>query len=168
MRLLINGQEATNGSGIGDIFANDLDVKKYLKDNNKQIINYSELDNVISSPREENPSPQSPNSPSRNEQLTVQKPFTTKLYEFYQTPTFWTIAIIVGIMDLICLYFYFFEREKLKEKLKQNTLLKIFTYLLALASVIILIIPIFFLLASLGGGQRTCNRCHRKSGNCCC
>lgn len=153
MRLLINGEERT--PGIGDIFAKDLDVKKYLKDNNKQVLNYSELNNVLS-------------SPSQNQPVTVHKPFTTKLYEFYKSPTFLTIAIIVGVMDLIYLYFYFFEREKLKEKLAKSTPLKIFSYLLALVSVIILIIPIFFFLTSLGGNRRACDRCHRKSGNCCC
>jgi drug/metabolite transporter (DMT)-like permease len=103
------------------------------------------------------------------QQFIVHKPFIQRIYEFYHTPTFWWIAGIVGIMDLVYLYFYFFEREKLKEKLAKNTPLKIFSYLLAIASVIILIIPVLFLLGFLGGGnERVCSRCHRKSGNCCC
>jgi hypothetical protein len=154
-RVLINGKE--NIPGMRELIFSDINVREWIQNNNNNSLTLSELENIQRVPDKEN----------QPRLLTVHKPFTTKLYEFYQTPTFWIIAGIIGVIDLIYLYFYFFEREKLKASLKKNTLLKIFTYLLAIASVVILVIPIIFLLA--GAGSNKCKRCGKlKETNCHC
>lgn len=118
---------------LKDLICSDINVREYLKNNNKITLDRSDI--LSNSPRQDSPTAYD---------LQTNEPFYNKIIRFYQTPTFWWIAGVIGVIDLIYLYFYFFERKKLRESLKKNTWFKIFSYLLAIASVIILLIPVIF------------------------
>jgi hypothetical protein len=71
--LLYFGNDEDDINRLEDLITTDIkSVRQYLKDNNKITLERSEV----------------LKDKDQNQEFTVNKSFTTKLYEFYQTPTF--------------------------------------------------------------------------------
>ncbi|MDR1670353.1 MAG: hypothetical protein LBR43_01320 [Spiroplasmataceae bacterium] len=88
----------------------------------------------------------------------------------YHSPIFWVIAGIVIIIDLVYLYFYFFEKEQWNQNWEEKQWVRVSSWILIVLSSIILIVPLIYLLALVvnGGRKRICRRCRRLQRNCRC